>query len=89
MSSRRETIKSLGVLSLSTMFFTQVFSSCKSSKMLIANINSGPFNFVHLRDGIGYFKEKGGTVGWSINKDDICVIDTQFPEQAVNLLSEF
>jgi cyclase len=38
-----------------------------------------------LRNNVGYFKEKGGTVGWLINEEGIVVVDTQFVPQAHNL----
>lgn len=38
-----------------------------------------------LRNNVGYFKEKGGTVGWLINAEGIVVVDTQFLPQAQNL----
>lgn len=39
-----------------------------------------------LRDGAGYFTEKGGTIGWWIGKDGAFVIDTQFPDSAAHCL---
>lgn len=38
-----------------------------------------------IRNNVGYFKEKGGTVGWLINGEGIVVVDTQFAPQAQNL----
>ena len=41
-----------------------------------------------LRRNVGIFSEKGGTIGWLIQKDNIVVIDSQFREQAGHLLKE-
>ncbi len=41
-----------------------------------------------VRGDVGFFKEKGGTVGWMINKKGIVVIDTQFKTQAHTLLTQ-
>ncbi|RPI66011.1 MAG: hypothetical protein EHM47_17670 [Ignavibacteriales bacterium] len=38
--------------------------------------------FRELRDNIGIFTEKGGTIGWYITGDSSAVIDTQFPDSA-------
>ncbi|MBZ0199014.1 MAG: MBL fold metallo-hydrolase [Ignavibacteriaceae bacterium] len=43
-------------------------------------------NFKELRNGVGIFSEKGGTIGWYINKDAAVIIDSQFPETAPHLL---
>jgi len=41
-----------------------------------------------LRGGVGYFTERGGTIGWMATKDGIVVVDTQFPDQSNHLLAE-
>lgn len=42
---------------------------------------SGPF--IPLRRNVGLFTGRGGTIGWLVNSDAIMVVDTQFPETAV------
>ena len=49
---------------------------------------TGPYRFQEIRRGVGYFEEKGGTIGWSLHTNGISVVDTQFPDQAKNLLAE-
>ncbi len=41
-----------------------------------------------LRKGVGYFTERGGTIGWMISKDGIVVVDAQYPKQAGHLIKE-
>lgn len=39
-----------------------------------------------LRRNVGIFSEKGGTIGWLIQKNNIVIIDSQFREQAGHLI---
>ncbi len=41
-----------------------------------------------LRRDVGFFKQKGGTVGWMVNNDGIVIIDAQFKAQAITLLTQ-
>lgn len=41
-----------------------------------------------LRNDVGVFTERGGTIAWCVNKKGIIVVDTQFPEQAGHLIEE-
>ncbi|PHI20113.1 MBL fold metallo-hydrolase [Lewinellaceae bacterium SD302] len=43
--------------------------------------------FKVIRNNVGYYTEKGGTIGWLLSPQASVVIDTQFPEQSENLLS--
>lgn len=36
--------------------------------------------FAELRDGVGYFTGRGGTIGWLVNREIALIVDTQFPE---------
>ncbi len=58
-------------------------------KNLLANIllDDLPYKMEPLRNDIGYFTERGGTIGWMISKNGIVVVDTEFPEQSQHLLS--
>lgn len=57
---------------------------------LLANLlfDEPPFKMKPLRNNVGYFTERGGTIGWMISKNGIVVIDTQFPEQSAHLIEE-
>lgn len=61
-----------------------------AQKSLLANIfmDDLPYKMTPLRNNVGYFTERGGTIGWMISKNGIVVIDTQFPEQAHHLIEE-
>lgn len=41
-----------------------------------------------IRDKFGVYNEKGGTIGWFADKEDVVVVDAQFPETAENFMSE-
>jgi cyclase len=41
-----------------------------------------------LRRGVGYYTERGGTIGYLLTAEHMVVVDTQFPEQAGNLITE-
>lgn len=40
-----------------------------------------------LRRNVGYYTERGGTIGYLLSSEHMVVIDTQFPEQAGNLIT--
>lgn len=46
---------------------------------------NGPF--YPLRNGVGYFTGRGGTIGWHITSESIVVIDSQFENSAQSFLS--
>lgn len=48
-----------------------------------------PFKMTAIRNNVGYFTERGGTIGWMLSDEGIVVIDTQFPEQSKHLIAEF
>ncbi|MDZ7764682.1 MAG: MBL fold metallo-hydrolase [Melioribacteraceae bacterium] len=41
-----------------------------------------------LRNNIGTFTEKGGTIGWLISDDAVIVIDSQFPDSAKHFITK-
>jgi cyclase len=45
-----------------------------------------PWKIKMLRNNVGIFTERGGTIGFLLHKDGIIVIDTQFPDQSNNLI---
>lgn len=46
-----------------------------------------PAVFTPLRRNVGIFHQRGGTIGWLINRDGLLVVDTQFADTAPNLLA--
>ncbi len=69
-----------------TFFFSQLYA-CKTKSKFIAPVGQD-YNMQMIRNGVGYFTERGGTIGWMASKDGIVVVDTQFPEQSNHLLEE-
>lgn len=55
---------------------------------LLAGLFEDPWKIVMLRDNVGIFIEKGGTIGFLLSKKDIVVVDSQFPEQSQHLIAE-
>lgn len=55
-------------------------------KWVLANLFPAAHEMVVLRNNVGIYLERGGSIGWMIEKDGIAVIDTQFPEQAGNFI---
>lgn len=47
-----------------------------------------PYQMTLLRNQVGYFTERGGTIGYFIDNEGIAVVDTQFPEQSQHLIAE-
>ncbi|MBI2222678.1 MAG: MBL fold metallo-hydrolase, partial [Acidobacteria bacterium] len=39
-------------------------------------------SFETLRDSVGIFNGRGGTIGWFVSPDGVVVIDSQFPDTA-------
>ncbi|WP_247233245.1 MBL fold metallo-hydrolase [Telluribacter sp. SYSU D00476] len=59
-----------------------------TSKELLAGILAeDPFKMKDLREGVGVFTERGGTIAYLINKQGMAVVDTQFPEQSQHLIT--
>ena len=58
-------------------------------KDLIASIfQVPPYKITMLRDNIGIFSEKGGTILFYLSDEGIVVVDSEFPDQANHLIAE-
>lgn len=71
--------------------FIQSTGTCLSMSAVpswVHLFNLNQFEIIPLRRNVGIFKEKGGTVGWLIQKDSTIIIDSQFREQAGHLIDE-
>ncbi|MEM9544415.1 MAG: MBL fold metallo-hydrolase [Bacteroidota bacterium] len=89
MQDRREFLKTSAQVAAYAFLFNHLYA-CKGSKIpskieLPADV---AYNMQFLREGVGFFTERGGTIGWMANEDGIVVIDTQFPEQSSHLVDE-
>lgn len=58
-----------------------------SSRELLAHF-ADPWKIKMLRNDIGIFTERGGTIGFMLSKKGIVVVDSEFPEQAQHLITE-
>ena len=76
---RRNFLRISGMCAASTMLLPQLFSNPQS-------LNTGKFTL--LRRNVGYFTDRGGTIGWMVNKEGTVVVDSQFPESAGKLIEE-
>ena len=55
---------------------------------LLKGLLDDPWKITMLRNDIGIFTEKGGTIAFMLSKKGIVVVDTQFPEQSQHLINE-
>ncbi|MDF1694615.1 MAG: MBL fold metallo-hydrolase [Saprospiraceae bacterium] len=89
MNTRREFLKTTGQVAAYSFLFGHLYA-CKGAKVptTIQLPADASFNMQFLRGGVGFFTERGGTIGWMASKDGMAVIDTQFPEQSQHLVDE-
>ena len=96
--NRRQAIKDTAYVSAYTLLFSHLLS-CKSgdkvevakTKELIEKLSlqlpsDVPFSMDYLQGNVGYFTERGGTIGWMIEDGHLVVVDTQFPDQSQNVV---
>ncbi|KAF0150314.1 MAG: metallo-beta-lactamase superfamily protein [Ignavibacteria bacterium] len=57
------------------------------SNKMFSNLQTQTYIFKELRNNIGIFTERGGTIGWHATNDGVVVIDAQYPETAKNLIA--
>ncbi len=63
-----------------------LLSMCKTD--LFANQQHFEHLFKPLRNNVGIFTEKGGTIGWLNSSSGFAVIDSQFPTSAPHIIEE-
>ena len=51
-------------------------------------LNTFDYNIRMLRNDVGIFTERGGTIAFLLSKDGIVVIDAQFPDTAQHLIDD-
>ena len=59
-----------------------------ANQKLLAYFFADPWKVKMLRNDIGIFTEKGGTIAFMLSKKGIVVVDAEFPEQAQHLIAE-
>jgi len=50
-------------------------------------MQDNPYKMKMLRNDVGIFTEKGGTIAYYISKKNIAVVDAEFPEQSKHLIN--
>lgn len=55
---------------------------------VLSSFFEDPWKITMLRNDIGIFEEKGGTIAFLLSKKGIVVVDSQFPEQSKHLIDE-
>ncbi len=68
---------------LSLAAFSLAKSTAFANKLFLAD-----YQFTPLRNGVGYFIEQGGTIGWLNSSEGYVVVDAQFPNTAPHVIEE-
>jgi len=78
---RREFIyNSAGYLALSLLTGKQLLAQPGTQEI--------PYTLKEIRNGVGIFTERGGTIAYLITGEGIILVDSQFPEQSQHLIAE-
>lgn len=59
-----------------------------SQQKLVAGFFDDPWKITMLRNEVGIFTERGGTIAFLLSKKGIVVVDSQFPDQSKHLIDE-
>jgi cyclase len=59
-----------------------------AQQKLLTAFFDDPWKITMLRNDVGIFTEKGGTIAFLLSKKGIVVVDSQFPEQSQHLIDE-
>jgi glyoxylase-like metal-dependent hydrolase (beta-lactamase superfamily II) len=62
--------------------------SLGSKELFAALLQQPAYQLTSLRNDVGIFTEKGGTIAYYLSKDGIIVVDTEFPDPAQHLIAE-
>ncbi|MBB1283058.1 MBL fold metallo-hydrolase [Flavisolibacter sp. BT320] len=77
---RRNFLRYSGVMAGASLFLQQ--------KAIASFFSTNAFNIKMLRNNVGIFTERGGTIGFLLSKDGILVIDSQFPDTSAHFIEE-
>ena len=55
---------------------------------LLTGLFQEPWKITMLRNDVGIFTERGGTIAFLLSKKGIVVVDSQFPDQSKHLIDE-
>lgn len=96
--NRRKAIKQTAYASAYALFFSQLLACKSGDKVAVAEVKEAmaklnlklpadaAFKMDYLQGNVGYFTERGGTIGWMIEEGHLVVVDTQFPEQSQHVV---
>ncbi len=59
-----------------------------TQKNLLSSFFEDPWKITMLRNDVGIFEERGGTIAFLLSKKGIVVVDSQFPDQSKHLIDE-
>jgi cyclase len=76
---RRHFLRNAGILTGASLLF---------HKQTLAALFNADYKVRMLRNNVGVFTEKGGTIGFLLSKDGVVVIDAQFPDTAQHLIDD-
>lgn len=79
MYNRRYFIKTTGAAGISSIL---------AGQPLLRAMFQDNYEMKPLRNNVGIFTERGGTIAWLISETGLVVVDSQFPDQANHLLDE-
>src|SRR5215212_1772972 len=77
---RRTFLRNSGMLSASALLFQK--------NAMASMLNTFDYNIRILRNDVGIFTERGGTIGFLLSNEGILVIDAQFPDTASHFIDE-
>lgn len=59
-----------------------------TQKGLLSSLFDDPWKITILRNEVGIFEERGGTIAFLLSKKGIAIVDSQFPDQSKHLIDE-
>ncbi|MES1217504.1 MAG: MBL fold metallo-hydrolase [Bacteroidota bacterium] len=59
-----------------------------AQQQLLTSFFEDPWKIIMLRNNVGIFTERGGTIAFMLSKKGIVVVDSQFPDQSKHLIDE-
>ena len=77
---RKIFLRNTGLLTASAFLFQK--------NLLATMLNTQDYKIKMLRNNVGIFTERGGTIGFLLSKDGIVVIDAQFPDTSQHLIDD-
>ena len=77
---RRQFLRNTGMITAASLLFQK--------DALAALLSNRDYKVRMLRNNVGVFTERGGTIGFLLSKDGVVVIDSQFADTAAHLIDD-